>query len=249
MDLLDTYHHKIVEILSAIADEEDTIEQAAQLVADCVEQDRLIFLGTGEAHGCIGLEEVFYRAGGLACMNPMLDGGVCLLNGAVRTTKMERLAGYGRTVVDIYGVGENDLVIISSPVGITTMAIDVALECKDRGANVIGIATSSFAENTPPGHPSRHASIKSLREIVDVFVNCHVPYGDAVLELDGVDQKFAPTSTIAVAFAENVIVARAIEILWQRGIEPPIWQSANTPGGDEAAAKYKEKYRPRVKHL
>jgi uncharacterized phosphosugar-binding protein len=129
------------------------------------------------------------------------------------------------------------------------MTIDLALECKERGANVIGIAASSFAENTPSDHPSRHPSNKSLQDIVDVFIDCHVPFGDAVLELDGVDQKFAPTSTIALAFTEHAIIAQAIEILWQKGIEPPIWQSANTPGGDEAAAKYKEKYRPRVKHL
>ena len=129
------------------------------------------------------------------------------------------------------------------------MAIDEALECKERGAKVIGIATTSFAENTPPGHPSRHPSNKNLHEIVDVFVNCHVPFGDAVLELDGLDQKFAPVSTIALAFTENAIIARAIEILVQQGIKPPIWQSANTPGGDEANAKNIEKYRPRVMKL
>lgn len=249
MDLLDTYHHIVVGILSAIADEEESIERAAHLVADCMEQDRLIYLGTGEAHGCIGLEEVFYRAGGLACVSPMLDGGLCLLNGAVRTTKMERLPGYGRTVVDIYGVGENDLVIITSAAGIATVAIDEALECKERGANTIGIAASSFADNTPRGHPARHPSNQSLKDIVDVFVNCHVPYGDAVLEIEGVDRKFAPTSTIALAFAEHAIIARAIEILWQNGIKPPIWQSANTPGGDEANARHIEKYIPRVRHL
>ena len=181
MDLLDQYHRRIVEIINAIEAEQEAIDRAAKLVAECVEQDRLVFLGTGGAHGCIGLEEVFYRAGGLSCMNPMLDGGVCLVNGAVRTTKMERLSGYGRTVVDIYGVAQNDLVIIAAPVGITAMAIDEALECKERGAKVIGIATTTFAENTPPGHPSRHPSNKNLHEIVDVFVNCHVPFGDAVL--------------------------------------------------------------------
>ena len=76
-----------------------------------------------------------------------------------------------------------------------------------------------------------------------------MPFGDAVLELDGLDQKFAPISTIALAFTENAIIARAIEILVQQGIKPPIWQSANTPGGDEANAKNIEKYRPRVMKL
>ena len=34
-----------------------------------------------------------------------------------------------------------------------------------------------------------------------------------------------------------------------RGITPPVWSSANTPGGDEKNAAYLAKYRPRVKML
>ena len=35
----------------------------------------------------------------------------------------------------------------------------------------------------------------------------------------------------------------------ERGIIPPVWSSANTPGGDEKNAAYLEKYKPRVKML
>lgn len=249
MDPLEQYYTQVSAILDHIAAEEDSIDAAATLVADTVAAGRVVFVGTGGAHGCMGIEELFYRAGGLACISPMLDGGVYLMYGALRTTKMERLHEYGRVVVDLYGVSEGDLVIVAAPVGITPMCIDEALEAKERGATVIGIATTSFAENVPHGHPARHPSNKSLDQIADVFVNCHVPFGDAVVEVPGVSQKFGPTSSIALAFTENAIVARAIELLVERGIEPPVWQSANTTGGDEANRAHIEHYQTRVRHL
>ena len=37
--------------------------------------------------------------------------------------------------------------------------------------------------------------------------------------------------------------------LADRGIDPPIWQSANSPGGDEANAAHIAAFRGRVKRL
>ena len=247
--LFDEYHSRVIEVFDAIVEERDAIERAAALMAEQIARDKVIFVGTGGAHGVIGIEEVFYRAGGLACISPMLDGAICLLNGAIRTTKMERLDGYGRTVVDVYGVGEGDLMVIAAPVGITPMAIDSAMAAKERGARVIGIATMAFAENVPFGHPSRHKSNKSLDQVSDVFVNCHVPYGDAVLSVEGVKQRFAPISTIALSFTENLIVCRTVELLIEKGVQPPVWRSSNTAGGDDANARYIEKYGSRVASL
>ena len=33
------------------------------------------------------------------------------------------------------------------------------------------------------------------------------------------------------------------------GVEPPLWMSANLPGGDEANRRLEEKWMPRIKHL
>ena len=35
----------------------------------------------------------------------------------------------------------------------------------------------------------------------------------------------------------------------RRGITPPVWRSANAPGGDEANAAYLAEYKPRIKSL
>ena len=40
-----------------------------------------------------------------------------------------------------------------------------------------------------------------------------------------------------------------VRLCVEAGIEPPVWKSANTPGGDEFNKKNIEKYSPRIKML
>ncbi len=249
MSIMKTYAESIKHILHQVHQESEHIKAAAVLFADAVEQDRLIYVGHGGAHSAMGLEELFYRAGGLACISPMLDEGVSLINGALRATKMERTPGYGRTIVKLYGVDADDVVLITTSVGITSMAIDEALAVKELGAKLVVVTSTSFAQHTPAGHPARHPSNKNLHELADIFINCHVPFGDAALKLPGLKHSFGPTSTIALSFAGNSIIIETVKILKERGIEPPIWKSSNTPGGDVSNKHLIEKYRHRVSHL
>jgi len=129
------------------------------------------------------------------------------------------------------------------------MTIDSALEAKKRGAKVIAITSSEFSKSIPPGASSRHPSNKSLYELGDIVIDAHVPSGDAVVEIEGLDLKIASSSTIANCFIMQCLFSLVVEKLVQRGITPPIWKSANIPGGDEANKKYLEKYAKRVKHL
>lgn len=249
MSIVGRYHEEIKTILSRVHAERASIDAAAELMSEAIIENRLIYVGNGGAHSTMGLEELFYRAGGLACVSPMFDEAVCLINGAIRATKIERAPEYGRTVVSNYGVGRGDVVIITTSVGITSMAIDEALAVKEVGAKLIAITSTAFAEQTPAGHAARHSSNENLHELADVFINCHVPYGDAVLSLPGFRHSFAPSSTAALSFAGNALVIRTIEMLTERGSEPPVWRSSNTPGGDQANQHLIEEYGPRVKHL
>ncbi|GAI50385.1 unnamed protein product, partial [marine sediment metagenome] len=44
--------------------------------------------------------------------------------------------------------------------------IDSALECKERGATVIGVGSSIWQEDIPMDHYTRHKSKKNLMDIV-----------------------------------------------------------------------------------
>lgn len=244
------YCKTIVELLTKIeSEEEERIDRAADLLVKVFKEDRLInVIGTG-GHSNLAAEEVLWRAGGFAAVNPMLDAGTNLIHGAKRSNYIERTPGYAKGVLDSYGIGKGDVLIIVNAYGINAMSIDCALECKERGATSIGITSKSFADSVPVGAKSRHPSGKKLYEIVDLFIDSHLPLGDSVVQLEGLQQKMGATSTYVNAFAINLLMIRTVEKLLAMGITPPIWTSANLPNGDQLNKQYEEKYIPRVKHL
>lgn len=244
------YRDRVIDLITQIErDEEESIEKAATILAKAVSEDRLInVIGPG-GHSNLAVEEVFWRAGGLAVINPLLDAGINLIHGAKRSNFIERTPGYAKAVLDSYGITKGDVLIIVNAYGINAMTIDCALECKAHGVTSIGITSRSFADFVPPGSPSRHPSGQNLYELVDVFIDCHLPLGDSVVEIEGLPQKMGPTSTLVNVFTINLLMIRTAEKLLAMGIQPPVWTSANLPEGDRLNKKYEEMYYPRVKHL
>ncbi len=244
------YLNQITEIFQRIeSHEQESIQRAAAVMADSIMKDQVIHvIGTG-GHSNIAAEELIWRTGGLVPINAMLDAGIQVANGAKRSNYVERTPGYAKTVLESYGVKKGEVIIIVNAYGINAMTIDAALEAKKLGLTTIGVTSTGFANHVPAGHPSRHPSNKNLYEIVDVYVNCHLPLGDAIVQFEEFHQKIAPSSTLVNAFTINLMVVETVKTLLQKGFEPPVWMSANMPGGDEANRKWEEKYFGRIKHL
>ncbi|HZQ09504.1 MAG TPA: SIS domain-containing protein [Anaerolineae bacterium] len=244
------YVDAITNIIRTIHDgEEANVLAAARVLADQIAQGNLIHvIGTG-GHSMIGAEEMFFRAGGLVPINPIFEPGLTLAMGAFHSTAVERTPNLMPGVLKLYGLKPGGAIIIVNAYGINSATIDTALEAKRLGLTVIGVTGQETADTLAPNHPSRHPSGKNLYQIADIFINTHVPVGDAVLELAGVPQKVASISTFANAFVVEWLVIETVNLLVERGIEPPIWKSANSPGGDEYNKKYMEKYLGVIKHL
>lgn len=244
------YLSAVVEHLEALHDEErPAIEAAARLVAEHIRADRVVYVYGPGGHSNLAAQEIFFRAGGLMHVSAMLDEGTLLSNGALRSMAVERTPGYGRIVVDDYGIGAGDLLVLVNAYGINAALIDAAMSAKERGATVIGVSSVRHADQTAPDHPARHPSGRNLHDLVDVVVDSKVPIGDAVLEIPGVSEKVGAVSTFANAYLLNAIVAEAVQLLAADGAEPPIWRSGNAPGGDEANARFLHRFRDRIKKL
>lgn len=245
------YKEKIIGIFNKIEAEEENIKRAAELMADAIMRDELIHvIGTG-GHSCMAAEELLWRAGGLAPINSILDAGVNLVHGAKRSNVFERTEGYAKAVFDSYKIGHNpgEVIIIVNAYGINAMTIETAYEAKKRKMKIIAVTSKSFCENVQAGAKSRHSSNKNLYELADIWIDCNLPYGDAVVDIEGFPQKVAPTSTFCNAFAVNCLVIETVKLLVERKVTPPVWMSANLPGGDEANKVLEDKYAGRVKHL
>ncbi|HSK67915.1 MAG TPA: sugar isomerase domain-containing protein [Candidatus Limnocylindria bacterium] len=238
-------------IFQKIASENPQMDAAGEAIARSIAEGKLIHvIGTG-GHSNMAAEEVLWRAGGLAPVNAILDAGTNLVHGAKRSNIIERAPGYAARVFDSYRLGRTpgEIIIIANGYGINTMTIDAVLEAKKRGMVTIGVTSTGFADRVPRDHPARHASGLNLYQEADYFINTFMPYGDAAVSFEGMDQKAGPTSTLCNVFAMNLLMLTAIRKLREMGIEPPLWMSANLPGGDEKNRALEDKYLPLVRHL
>lgn len=245
------YRNTIFEIMNKISTGIDTIEAAAQEVATVIARGDVVHVVGPGGHSNMAVEEAFWRAGGFAAVNAILDPGTNLIHGATRSMMIERTPGYGIKVLDAYRVGRKpgEVIIIANAYGINCMCIDLVMEAKKRGVTTIAITSRSYADKLPLDHPSRHPTGKNLYEEADFFLNDHLPYGDAIVAIEGTERKMGPTSTFCNVFVINLLMFETAKALLARGVEPPILVSGNLPGGDEANKSLIETYIPKVKHL
>jgi uncharacterized phosphosugar-binding protein len=247
MNLVKEYQSKIGDILGKISDEElESIDKASDILAECYVEDRLIHIFGAGGHSAIAAMEIFWRAGGLTKINAMFPAGTNIITANPTTSKITGLAPY---ILNYYEVKEGDPLILVNFYGLNTIAVDVALEAKKNGIKLITINSHGFADKVPEDFKWRHPSKKNIHELADVAVDNHVPYPDAVLKLEGIEETITPTATIATCFTLNCIMSETTRKILEKGVKPEIWISNNIPGCDEHNNPMVEKYRHRIHHL
>lgn len=230
-------------------DERENIAKAAALLTRQITEDRLIYVFGVGGHSVIGAEEMFWRAGGLANVSPLFDATLQLSGGGRKSTMIERVPGVGDKVIAAANLGADDVLIITSIYGMNAATIDAAMEAKRRGVTVIAITSLDHARKTPADFPARHPSRENLFDLADVVIDNHVPYGDALVEVPGCPQRVGACSTMLVSACIQWLIIATVRHCGEMGEAAPIWQSANTTGGDEANAALMQRFLSRVKAL
>ena len=220
----------------------DMIEKAASMTADALVSGGYVFtFGTGHSH--ILAEEIFYRAGGIARVYPILEDSLMLHKAAARSSALERISGLASALLDdIDAVKCGGVLFLFSNSGCNTVAIEMAEEAGKRGLKTICITNVTHSSKMI----SRHPKGLKLMDVCDVVIDNKGCYGDAAVEINGT--MTGPTSTVIGAMIMEAIVCRAVEIASETA-EPEIFASANTIGGDAKNAGIIEKYKPIIKPL
>lgn len=237
------YLERVVERLRwVMSTQEEAIARAGAAVAKALGRGGFWYVfGTGHSH--MLAEELFYRAGGLSAVAPILESSLMLHESAVRSSELERLPGYGRIILANRGVTPKDVLLIASNSGRNAVPVEMARCAKEQHIFTIGVTSLEHSRRVS----SRDASGQRLFEVVDVVIDNGAPCGDALIEVEGHAGRVGPVSTITGVAIVNAIAIRALEELIAAGKDAPTFVSANLEGTDNEALL--QKLRGRVRHL
>jgi uncharacterized phosphosugar-binding protein len=231
--------------LERLAGPNRAIDDAITMIADALEAGGVIqAFGTG--HSEAFAMEIAGRAGGLIATNKMQlrtlvlrgDRAVSDLGGA----EFERDPNVGENLLALFDVQPNDVFIIASNSGVNGSILGVALAAKARGHKVIAVTSMDHTMKVKPKHPSG----KRLCEVADIVIDNLAPFGDSTLKLeDGTG--IGAVSSITAAFIAQRITIGVADHIRRRGKTPPVYISANIPGGDEHNSALENLYGERIR--
>lgn len=120
-----------------------------------------------------------------------------------------------------------DVLIVGTVSGKTAVPIELAIQAKQLGLTVISVTAVKYSSQLKSDHPSG----KRLFEVTDRVIDNHADYGDAMLEVEGLDRKIIPASGVGAVVALWGLVAAITDEMLQRGLAPTFFMSINLPDG------------------
>ena len=245
--LAKAYIDGVIQLLQRITEEEmPALRDAAKIMAEAIAQGKRIF-AFGCTHSSLPIQDLVYRAGGLMLINPIFGPGIASLDvrPATMSSAIERLQGYAQALLDNNPICAGDVLILVSVSGRNAVPVEMAQLARERGIKVIGVTSRVYTD----AFASRHPSGKKMYEFADVVLDNKVDQGDAMLQAEGVPQKFCPASGVTSTALLQALVAATVEELLARGITPPIFLAANVDGGAEYNARLLAQYKDRILYL
>ncbi|WP_151475384.1 sugar isomerase domain-containing protein [Streptomyces albicerus] len=235
-----------LDVLDRIAaSSRDEVRRAAELMAHCVRTDGVIqAFGTGHSQALV--LELAGRAGGLVPTNRLSIADLVLYGGddpsVLDDPLLERKPGVAERIYDLAAPQPEDLFVIISNSGVNSVIVEMALRAKERGHRVLAITSLSHTRAVPASHPSG----RKLAGIADVVLDNAAPRGDALLELPGGGAVCA-LSTLTGVMLVQMTVADTASLLLAAGTRPPVYVSANVPGGYEGNLELEKRYAGRIR--
>jgi uncharacterized phosphosugar-binding protein len=240
------YLDALAPIMARVSRQADgPVQQAAELVVGSLRAGGVVqAFGTGHSEALA--MELAGRAGGLVPTNRIALRDVVIFGGeppeVLGDGLLERDPQVAHRLYDLAAVAAADIFVIGSNSGVNGAIVEFAGLVKERGHRLIAI--TSFRQTADVD--SRHPSGAKLIDHADVALDNGAPYGDAVLPLPGGGTACA-VSSITGALLAQLVVAEVVRRLLQAGEAPPIYVSANVPGGYEHNSTLEARYAGRIR--
>ena len=226
------------------------LDDAVALMTTTIESGGVIHaFGTG--HSEAFAMEIAGRAGGLIPTNKIALRDL-VLRGSLSAddlggSSLERNPDNVTELWDLSGVQPGDLLMIASNSGVNGSIVGLALLAREHGIPVVAVTSLEHTMAVQPKHPSG----QRLADVADVVIDNLAPYGDATLPLGGGDGpsqiKVGAVSSITAAYIAQLLTLGVSERIAADGRRPPLYLSANIPGGDEHNSALEQRYAGRIR--
>ena len=229
------------------------IERAAELCAVRIARGGLIFC-FGSGHSRMMCEEMTPRQGGFVGFYALVEhalsnhSAIIGANGLRGPLHLEKVDGYAEEILRSFRFGPHDAFIIISTSGIRPLIVEMALGVKERGMPVIAVVSREHSEATR----ASHSSGRKLIDVADIVLDNQCPPGDCISELDGLEWRTGPVSTVTGGMLMNMLRVAVAEQLLQLGHAPvllPSHQFIGDTTAEEQLEAFYEAYRKSLAHL
>ena len=227
--LLDTYNEAVDNLIKKVrTTQRENIIKAGEMIAETVANGGNVYL----SQICNQIEmDLINRGGGPTFYRHFAWKMDVEKNGRKRDRSEvdDTTWGMAEYALKLSDMKPGDLLMVSSVSGRTKNVVDLAYEAKKMGIKVIAFTSMEYTMSVDPVHPSG----KRLYEMVDIAMDNCAPSAEAMIDVPGIEAKFAAASGIACDILLWSMTAVAVEKLQEKGITPGILKSANFPGGSD----------------
>ena len=227
--LIEQYLETLKAKIAEIAAQPEPMREAAKLCADSLENGGAIHVFDS---GHMVSSELVRRAGGLVALSALSFS--LNVDNLVRTRAPAPLPpegalsyDYVQHVFETDQLRPGDVLFVGSVSGKAANVVELAIQARAHGLTVVAITALAYSSRLVSEHPSG----KRLYEAADLVLDNHAPYGDAMIEVEGLDYAICPASGVGAATVMWAIVAGIVEEMVARGLKPTVYPSVNRPDG------------------
>jgi uncharacterized phosphosugar-binding protein len=231
--LIERYFEVLQAQLARVAAQPEPIRRAARACAEALARGGAIHIfDTGH----LVSRELIRRAGGLVALSELtfsLDVTDTVRNRASHPADPAASYAYIEHVFQRGSLRAGDVLIIGSVSGKTPNVVELAIHARAHGLTVIALTATAYSTRLVSDHPSG----QRLFEVADLVLDNGAPYGDALMEVEGLEAPICPASGIGAASVMWAVVAGIVEEMQARGLTPTVYPSVNLPDGVERVAQ------------
>lgn len=238
-----SYIDKCRDILDVIQTQHSNINKAADWFAESIAAERLVHL-FGGGHSRIMVEEMWPRYGSFPGFHPIVElsltfhNAVVGANGQRQAMFLENQSGLAARILRNFELNKQDSALVVSSSGTNIVPIEIAECFQKKGIKVVVLCSLAHSKSSK----SKRSDGKKLTDFADLVLDTGAPTGDAMVEIDKLEGKVSPGSTVGGCVIVNSIKAEVAARLVAMGKPPRVLAAANLVGVEKSGEMFEAAY-------